>query len=92
MRFRTAAFEACWRRENRGFQRGLTRIAQGCSLTVVHRLRRYAADARVPVLGVVPSEERLAVGAGVLDLAKFEWLLGQNSALSARSGSYLQPE
>lgn len=70
MRLRTAAFEACWRRVERRIQRGLTRIAQGCSLTVVHRLRRYVADARVPVLGVVPSEERLAVGSGVLDAAE----------------------
>ena len=39
-------------------------------MTVVHAVRRHVADARVPVRGVVPGEEGLAVRARVLDAAE----------------------
>ena len=39
-------------------------------LAVMDAARRHVADARVPVLGVVPGEEGLAVGAGVGEAAE----------------------
>ena len=39
-------------------------------VAMVHVVGRQQAEAAVPVLGVVPGEERVAVGAGIVDRAE----------------------
>ena len=67
MGFRTAPLEADRCGEECDIESGLTHAAQLLGMTVVDAVRRHVADARVPVHGVVPSEEGLAVGPSVLD-------------------------
>ena len=51
-------------------QRGLVDAVQSCGLPIIDALSRHVADARVPVRGVVPGKQYLAVGACVLDAVK----------------------
>jgi hypothetical protein len=53
-----------------GVESGLATDAQRLGMAVVHAVGRHEADARVAVLGVVPGEEGLAVGAGVGEAAE----------------------
>ena len=49
---------------------------QGFSVAVVDRLGRHEADTGMPMLGVVPAEELLAVSSGILDTAESSGKLG----------------
>ena len=56
--------------KERGIEGGLTDGAQCLGVTVVHAVRGHVANTRVAVHGVVPSKERLAMRARILDAAK----------------------
>jgi hypothetical protein len=70
MGFRAASLEAVRRGVECVIECGLAHAAQPLGLAVVNAVRRHVAKVRVPVRGVVPSEESLAVGPCVLDAAE----------------------
>jgi hypothetical protein len=63
----SATFESLGKCQKRAIERGLANLSQRLGVPVMHAVRRHVADARMPVLRVVPSEEGPAVGPRILD-------------------------
>src|SRR3978361_790518 len=70
MGLRAASLEAVRTRQEGGIEGGDPSFAQRVGMAEVDAVRGHVADARVTVPGVVPSEERAAMSARVLDAAE----------------------